>query len=78
MQRLCWWRKRLEATERGSAATLAPEASPISFIPAVVAKSRPTTIVVRLPGGVEVEAGEAAAVPATWLAALVVALGGVR
>jgi transposase-like protein len=78
VQRLCWWRKRLEATGRGSAETLSPGTSPISFIPAVVGESRPAPIVVRLARGVEVEAGEAAAVPATWLAALVVALESAR
>lgn len=67
-QRLYWWRKRL-GTE-----TETPVA-PLAFIPATVAGAVPAArVALRLPGGVEVEATGADAVPVEWVAALVRAL----
>jgi hypothetical protein len=67
-ERLRWWRKRLE----GGAGAPAPPVAPMSFIPATVVGT--ARVAVRLPGGVEVE-GDAAALPASWVAALVRELG---
>jgi transposase-like protein len=67
-QRLSWWRKRFEAGAGARPATVAP----LAFIPAAVVGS--TRVALRLPGGVELE-GDAAAIPAAWVAALARALG---
>jgi hypothetical protein len=71
VQRLIWWRKRL-GTDGGDCREVCSQpAVPVSFIPAVVARTRPAAmaaIVVRLPGGVEVEASDTASIPARWLA----------
>ena len=76
--RLGWWRKRLEETtdaertKKRGASSLAP----IVFVPATVTRSGPARpIAVRLPGGVEVEAGDVSALPTAWLGALVRELG---
>ena len=61
-QRLFWWRKQLDA----EAASVAP----LTFIPAAATAVATTRVLVRLPGGVEVEATEAEALPATWVGAL--------
>lgn len=65
-QRLFWWRKQLGGE--------APAVAPLTFIPATTAATTSTTatarVLVRLPGGVEIEATEAEALPATWVVAL--------
>jgi hypothetical protein len=66
LQRLSWWRKRLADTNPGQTVT---------FVPAVVSQPRARTIV-RLLGGVEIEATDVASVPARWVAELVGALTG--
>jgi hypothetical protein len=71
VQRLIWWRKRLGADRRDCREVCSRPAVPVSFIPAVVARTRPAAmaaIVVRLPSGVEVEASDAESIPARWLA----------
>jgi hypothetical protein len=65
--RLGWWRKRME----GGAQRRATPIVPLTFIPATVASAGRTRIAVRLPGGVEIEAADAEALPAGWVAALV-------
>jgi len=70
-QRLYWWRKRLESKMDDVATSVAP----LTFIPAAVSSAGSTArLVLRLPGGVEIEATGADAVPADWVAALVRAL----
>jgi hypothetical protein len=64
-QRLFWWRKRLG--QAGAAKAL-------TFIPAAV--SRGAGITVRLPGGIAVEAEDAAALPVGWLAELARSVAG--
>ena len=49
----------------------------MSFVPAVMS-ANPSMVVLRLPRGVEIEVGDAAAVPTAWLAAAVKALEGQR
>jgi hypothetical protein len=69
VQRLSWWRKRLDETGVGATpATVAP----MTFIPATMSGSAGVTV--RLPGGVELE-GDIASIPADWVAALARALG---
>jgi hypothetical protein len=71
VQRLIWWRKRLGADGRDCREVCSRPAAPVSFIPAVVARTRPAvmaSVVVRLPGGVEVEASDVKSMPAGWLA----------
>jgi transposase-like protein len=70
-QRLYWWRKRLgpDAQETGTSA------ASLAFIPATVAGTGPAArIALRFPGGLEVEATGAEAVPAEWVASLARAL----
>lgn len=67
-QRLQWWRKRMEAGARETAASVAP----LTFIPAAVMGS--ARVALRLPGGVELE-GSVAAIPVEWVAALARELG---
>jgi transposase-like protein len=67
-QWLSWWRKRLEETGAGARPATA---APLAFIPAAVGATR---VALRLPGGVELE-GDAAAIPADWVAALARELG---
>jgi transposase-like protein len=67
-QRLSWWRKRLGDKTN----VVAPTVAPLAFIPAAVSGS--ARVALRLPGGVELE-GDAAAIPAEWVAALARALG---
>jgi hypothetical protein len=62
-QRLFWWRKQLDAETATSVA-------PLTFVPAVSSVAMGGRVRVRLPGGVEVEASEASAMPAAWVAAL--------
>jgi transposase-like protein len=62
-QRLFWWRKQLDVGETAAA--------PLTFIPATPAAVVGARVLLRLPGGVEVEATEAEAMPATWVSALV-------
>jgi transposase-like protein len=70
-QRLSWWRKRLEAGEEGR-----PGAGPLTFVPAhVTGLASVASLVVRLPGGVVVEALDAGAVAPGWIAELAQALG---
>jgi hypothetical protein len=64
-QRLFWWRKRLGRS--GSAKS-------VRFIPAAI--SRGPAVTVRLPGGVAVDADDAAALPVGWLAELARSLTG--
>lgn len=66
VQRLRWWRKRLDAGARPATVT------PLAFIPAAVVGA--TRVALRLPGGVELE-GDADAIPADWVAALARELG---
>lgn len=61
-QRLNWWRKRLEKRDARALA-------PLTFIPAEVTGAAAATVV-RLPGDVVLELADAAAVPASWVAAL--------
>jgi transposase-like protein len=67
MERLRRWGKRIEGGEDARTAGVAP----MTFIPAAVLGA--ARAVVRLPGGVELE-GDAAALPADWVAALARAL----
>ncbi len=71
-QRLSWWRRRLDEVEEHDRRP--PPVAPLAFIPAAVTAPAPGRIVVRLPRGVEVEAADAAAAPAEWLAMLAHAL----
>ena len=64
-QRLSWWRKRLGDGQKNDAA--------IAFIPGLI-KEPTGGIVVRLPGGIEIETTDVTSVPASWLAAVVGAL----
>jgi hypothetical protein len=68
-QRLFWWRKQLNAEARTSVA-------PLTFVPAISSVAIGGRVLVRLPGGVEVEGPEVAALPATWVAALARELSG--
>ena len=77
VQRLSWWRKRLEERGRAGARREKEQPAAVSFIPAVMSGSL-VRVVVRLPRGVEVEAADTAAVPAAWLAATVKALEGLK
>jgi|WetSurMetagenome_2_1015567.scaffolds.fasta_scaffold904481_1 hypothetical protein len=81
VQRLIWWRKRLGSDGHGCREMSSLPAAPVSFIPAVVERTRPAAmmaIVVRLPGGVEVEASGAESLPARWLAEVANAMGTLR
>ena len=81
VQRLIWWRKRLGNDGRDCREVCARPAAPVSFIPAVFGGTRPgamTSIVVRLPGGVEVEACDAEYLPARWLAEVAMAMETLR
>jgi len=64
-ERLRWWRKQLGTAEDNRAT--------VAFIPAVMS-GKSSVVVVRLPGGVEVEAADMTAVPAQWLVEVVRAL----
>ena len=64
-QRLSWWRKQIEAGTKGKVSV-----APLAFIPATVLGSTGARVLVRLAGGVEVEAIEAAALQPEWIAAL--------
>jgi transposase-like protein len=66
LQRLSWWRKRLEST------AAVPK---IAFVPATITR-QPSCLLVRLPGGVEIEAMDPAAVPPQWVAELARSLTG--
>jgi transposase-like protein len=74
-QRLSWWQKRLGCSGEGTRAV-----GPLAFIPAVVTPSPVVRaggrIVVRLPGGVELEE-EAGGMPAAWVAELAREIGSV-
>jgi len=62
VQRLCWWRKRLGSRRVRPA---------VAFVPAVIPQAgEQVGLLVRLPGGIEVEAARASAVPPDWVAAL--------
>jgi transposase-like protein len=67
-ERLRMWRKRIEGGSKGTA----PTVEPMAFIPAAVVGT--ARVAVRLPRGVEVE-GDAAGLPAEWVAALARELG---
>lgn len=58
-QRLFWWRKRLGKTR---------SAKSVTFIPATIVRGPAITL--RLPGGIAVEAVDAAALPVRWVAEL--------
>jgi hypothetical protein len=58
-QRLFWWRKRLGQTR---------PAKSVTFIPATILSG--PSITLRLPGGIAVEAADAAALPVRWVAEL--------
>ena len=66
-ERLRRWQQRIE----GDGDATAQEGAAMTFIPAAVMGA--ARAVVRLPGGVELE-GDAAALPANWVAALARAL----
>ncbi|HEX3831191.1 MAG TPA: hypothetical protein VHW04_04415 [Solirubrobacteraceae bacterium] len=66
-ERLRRWKERIGGGEDATAAGVGP----MTFIPAAVLGT--ARAVVRLPGGVELE-GDAAALPADWVAALARAL----
>jgi hypothetical protein len=66
-ERLRRWGKRIEGGEDAAGG----KAAPMRFIPAAVLGA--ARVVVRLPGGVELE-GDVAALPADWVAALTRAL----
>lgn len=66
VQRLCWWRKRLGVEQARPAVTFIPAAIPDA--------GADGGLLVRLPGGIEVEAARASAVPPDWVAALARAL----
>ena len=66
-ERLRRWRHRLDDGADATPATVAA----MAFIPAAVVGA--ARVAVRLPGGVELE-GDAAALPADWVAALARAL----
>lgn len=68
-QRLSWWRKQIGTRGRRMRSKRAGVAA-VTFVPATVAGMGGARVAVRLPGGVEVEAVEAAALPASWIAAL--------
>ena len=70
-QRLLWWRKRLGEQVEPRPAPVGP----LAFIPAAV-EPAPSAgrIVVRFRSGVDVEAADAAAIPAKWLVVLARAL----
>jgi len=81
VQRLIWWRKRLGEDGRDCREVRSRPAPVVSFIPAVVERTRPAAtgaIVVRLPGGVEVEASGTESLPARWLAEVANAMGTLR
>lgn len=61
-QRLFWWRKQLGVEETAAA--------PLTFIPATPSAVVGVRVLVRLPGGVEVEGTDAEALPAMWICAL--------
>lgn len=63
---MSWWRKQLGGGPAGSVAE--------RFVPAVVV-GHARGVIIRLPGGIEVEAPELGLVPASWVAAVVGALG---
>jgi transposase-like protein len=77
VQRLSWWRKQLEERGRAGGRRQKRRAAGVSFVPAVMS-ANPSMVVLRLPRGVEIEVGDAAAVPTAWLAAAVKALEGQR
>ena len=64
-QRLSWWRKQVGDAPKASGA--------ITFIPGVV-KGHGEAVLVRLPGGVEIETMDVKSVPACWVAEVVAAL----
>jgi hypothetical protein len=68
-QRLFWWRKRLGLDE-------ATAVAPLTFVPAISSVAMDGRVLVRLPGGVEVEGAAVAALPADWVAAVARALAG--
>ena len=68
-QRLFWWRKQLEGERARSVA-------PLAFVPAISSVGTGGRVVVRLPGGVEVEGPEVGALPVAWVAALARELSG--
>jgi len=74
--RLGWWRKRLEAGA-GRRTAGATAVAPLTFLPAMVVSGggAGARVAVRLPGGVEVEATDVSALPASWVAALARELG---
>ena len=81
VQRLIWWRRRLGDDVREGREVCPRPATPVSFIPAVFGGTRPgamASIVVRLPGGVEVEASDAECLPARWLAEVAKAMERLR
>jgi transposase-like protein len=77
VQRLSWWRKQLEERGHAGGRRRKRRAATVSFVPAVMS-ANPSMVVLRLPRGVEIEVGDAAAVPTAWLAAAVKALEGQR
>jgi hypothetical protein len=74
--RLGWWRKRIEAGA-GQRVGRATPMAPLTFLPATVVSGGDAgaRVAVRLPGGVEVEAADVNALPASWVAALARELG---
>jgi transposase-like protein len=68
VQRLHWWRRRLSDWERPAEAAL---------VPAIIEGADRAAVKLQV-GAVTVEVGEAGAVPASWLAELVRALGAAR
>jgi hypothetical protein len=68
IQRLQWWRKRL--------GEVACAPAKVAFIPAEISSG--TSITIRVPGGVAIEAASTSALPAAWVAELSRSLAGLR
>jgi transposase-like protein len=70
VQRLHWWRRRLSEWER-------PASREATLVPAIIEGADRAAVKLQV-GAITVEVGDARAVPASWLAELVRALGVVR
>ena len=63
--RLYWWKKRLKSS------TASASLSAMTLIPAAVIADEDAAVVIRTPGGIEIEAANASS---SWVAAVVTAL----
>jgi hypothetical protein len=73
--RLRWWKKQLGDEERARSRRMrAISAPPLRFVPAVATATvaAPVTkrVIVRLPGGIEIEATSVEVLPPAWLASV--------